>query len=168
MTPLLLSTFLLAGADPKPSSPPKGPSPTFAFGSLKGGEASLDITHSVPATESRIEQEVEGGKITEKAVQVTKSMYVTKQMTHPLDGVSFATAGWKKLDAEVKKRLAKGAIAALSSDGHPVGPKLLKHLKPDLQVMTVKRADSSTDPAALKPAPIPLPPPAIQKTSIGH
>jgi hypothetical protein len=168
MTPLLLSAFLLAGADPEPASPPKGLPPILAYGSEKGGEIQLTMTKSIPVVEARVEKVMEGGKVVERVVQVTKHVLTSSQIVLPREGVTYATASGKKLDAsEARKRLARGVIVAVSPDGNPVDPEYLKRFKPDLIVVTVKRAASSTDPAAPNPAPIPLPP-VIRKPAIGR
>ncbi len=123
-------------ADPEPVKPPKGPPPDIAFCKMEGGSLKRNIFAFVPEEFSVKVKYVKDGKTYEKEERRTRLAVAIVMSELPPAGLTFTTAGGKKIEAaEARKKLGAGAIAAFSADGRPVDPSYLKALKPDTVVV---------------------------------
>jgi len=146
MTAVVLTALLLAGPDPEPATPPKGPPPVMAYLKADGGRVARFVNEQVMVQVVEKVKEVVGGKEIFKDVVRTKAVPVSRMMLFPADGAAYSTAGGKKLDdAEGRKRLAAGVMAALSSDGKPVDKAYLKAMKPDTLVVVPGRLPADVE-----------------------
>jgi hypothetical protein len=143
---ILLATMLLAGADPEPSAPPKGPPPATSYIKIQDGRVVQLAVEMIAQQDFVDEKIVVDGKEFLRKVLRTRYVPVSRMMLLSTGEGSFSTAGGKKLTAaEAMKRLAAGEIGVISSDGKPVDKEYLKALKPGTLVVV--------------PVPAPLPPP---------
>ncbi len=133
---VMMLAALLAGADPEPVTPPKGPPPMISHLKNDGGRVVRLAVEQIPLTYMEKVEVVEGGRKVVKDVFRTKIVLVSKLVIVSTGKESFSTAGGKKLDeVEAMKRLRAGAIAAVSADGKPVDKTYLRALKPDTLVL---------------------------------
>jgi hypothetical protein len=139
MLSLLLSTFLIAGADPDPVVLPKGPAPSILVGKIdRAGNlvSQVVVTEFVPVTEEYV-VDVMGRKEVRNRT-VNRPVMKTVMQTRDLSKATATTARGIKIDpADLARRLEKPGLVVLSADGKPVEAGYLSLFKDDTIVIVV-------------------------------
>jgi hypothetical protein len=141
-------------------------SPSFLVVKVKDknlvSETTRQVQKAVPVVEEVAQPDGTTVKVTKTVVQTVEEK---QEITYPIDGTTFVTAGGKTVEAEAAlKKLKNPTLVVVSNTGQPVDAAFLESIKSDTLVVIppVKPIGGLIRPGInIRPLPAPAPAPGV-------
>jgi hypothetical protein len=172
----MLTAFVMSMAVAAPVPPPAppvatGPAPRILeLKAGNNGKVMIAVTRMEKVQVGAVGVAVAPGGAAPPAV-ITREVPVSKTVElSEVKDLTVTTADGKKVElADALKRLEKGGVVVVSSDGKPVSPNFLKLFKDDVLVLTSPDlvAPVVGRPGGIRPLPAPIGPPVVLPANPG-